>query len=618
MAHVLSVMHFKDVEKFAHMSDEYKEPAEEPFVAKEHLKSWLMDPRARDQFAVMRGEETAIFWNSKPEEELVYTRTNWTESYVQFSPYGTYLATFHRQGIALWGGPSWERLARFAHPGVKLIDFSPKETYLVSFSPDPITTPEGDNHNLLVWDVATGRFMRSFLIEPPGAGRPPREDRPAPQFEWPVFKWTPDDVYLTRMTPEGLSVYQTPDMGLLDKKSIKVEEIQGFAVSPGSDVVAYWTPEIGNNPARVTLMKLPSKEILRTKNLFNVKECRIIFHPSGSHVAVHVTRFTKTKKSTFSNIEIFRLKERDVPIDVLEVKQTEEVQLFAWEPEGTRFAFLAVEGAGAAAKNTIYIYEAPVGPGVAAPVPGTKESATPATVKLLKALDRKNIAGVHWSPKGRFAIFRSAQGELEWFDADDMATLSTVEHFGVNQLDWDPSGRYVVSTASGWKGGSDTGYNIYNIVGQNLVRRPLPGFRQFVWRPRPPLMLPSDKRKEIRKNIKDYSKEFEEIDAAATTAVGREVRERRIKLMEEWQQYRDQCRRTWEEQRPERERIPGWRPELDLKLEGQHGDDVEVEEIEEVVVEETEEAVDRIPGEDDDDEMMDRPGSALRGGTPSY
>lgn len=73
-AHVLSVMHFKDVEKFANMSEEYKEPAEEPFVAKEHLKSWLLDPRGRDQFAVMRGEETAIFWNSKPEEELIYTR----------------------------------------------------------------------------------------------------------------------------------------------------------------------------------------------------------------------------------------------------------------------------------------------------------------------------------------------------------------------------------------------------------------------------------------------------------------------------------------------------------------------------------------------------------------
>ena len=58
---------------------------------------------------------------------------NWTDNYVAWSPKGTYLATFHRQGIALWGGPSWRRLCRFAHNGVKLIDFSPNERYLVTY-----------------------------------------------------------------------------------------------------------------------------------------------------------------------------------------------------------------------------------------------------------------------------------------------------------------------------------------------------------------------------------------------------------------------------------------------------------------------------------------------------
>ena len=52
---------------------------------------------------------------------------NWTDTYVRWSPLGTYLATFHRQGVALWGGPEFERLARFGHNGVQLIDFSPCE-----------------------------------------------------------------------------------------------------------------------------------------------------------------------------------------------------------------------------------------------------------------------------------------------------------------------------------------------------------------------------------------------------------------------------------------------------------------------------------------------------------
>lgn len=46
----------------------------------------------------------------------------WTESFVQWSPLGTYLATVHRQGAAVWGGAStFNRLMRYAHPQVTLL-----------------------------------------------------------------------------------------------------------------------------------------------------------------------------------------------------------------------------------------------------------------------------------------------------------------------------------------------------------------------------------------------------------------------------------------------------------------------------------------------------------------
>jgi translation initiation factor 3 subunit B len=57
-----------------------------------------------------------------------------TETYVTWSPYGTYLGTFHRQGVILWGTEKWDKVMRFQHPGVKLLDFSPRENYLVTFS----------------------------------------------------------------------------------------------------------------------------------------------------------------------------------------------------------------------------------------------------------------------------------------------------------------------------------------------------------------------------------------------------------------------------------------------------------------------------------------------------
>jgi len=54
--------------------------------------------------------------------------------------------------------------------------------------------------------------------------------------------------------------------------------VRDFTWSPNDHVIAYWTPESGNIPARVTLMKLTERQILRTKNLFNVVDVRRVFY----------------------------------------------------------------------------------------------------------------------------------------------------------------------------------------------------------------------------------------------------------------------------------------------------------------------------------------------------
>jgi len=36
--------------------------------------------------------------------------------------------------VAIWGGPNWERVNRFAHQGVCLLEFSPNEKFLITYS----------------------------------------------------------------------------------------------------------------------------------------------------------------------------------------------------------------------------------------------------------------------------------------------------------------------------------------------------------------------------------------------------------------------------------------------------------------------------------------------------
>lgn len=229
--------------------------------------------------------------------------------YVAWSPLGTYIATLHRQGVRLWGGPSWKPQQRFAHPLVKLIDFSPCERYLVTWSNEPIVVPEGalqgpqyfspddEGNNIAVWDIKSGDLLRTFSTtsdnETPGIKK---------QMQWPALKWSPDDKFVARITPgQMISVHELPSMYLHGKKSLKIDGVVDFEWCPHGDkdkedtekdaktaingsgskattkkarenMLVYWTPEVVNQPARVTLLSFPSRTILRQKNLFNVTE----------------------------------------------------------------------------------------------------------------------------------------------------------------------------------------------------------------------------------------------------------------------------------------------------------------------------------------------------------
>jgi len=71
----------------------------------------------------------------------------------------------------------------------------------------------------------------------------------------------------------------------------------------------YGTPQ-------VSLYQIPGKLEVRQKNLFSVSDCKMFWQNAGEYLAVKVDRYTKTKKTVYSGFELFRLKERDIPIEV--------------------------------------------------------------------------------------------------------------------------------------------------------------------------------------------------------------------------------------------------------------------------------------------------------------
>eukprot|EP00163_Fabomonas_tropica_P004518 TRINITY_DN1397_c0_g1_i4.p1 TRINITY_DN1397_c0_g1~~TRINITY_DN1397_c0_g1_i4.p1 ORF type:complete len:654 (+),score=182.34 TRINITY_DN1397_c0_g1_i4:429-2390(+) len=522
----LRVFKWGDFDKYMNIPDNLEDIPKEEYKPIPSLYSWLQDERARDQFCLRYGTQTEMHWNDLQQGEKsqpIYARENWTDAFLKWSPKGTYLVTVHVQGVQLWGGENWERIARFPCEGVKLVYFSPQEGYLCTICDLPNDDPK-DPKAITVWDVRSARKLRSFamrLFQGQKAG-----------FHN-MLQFSPSDEYVARWNEDALQVYSVPSMKLLDKKSIKAPGVRDFCWSPTDNILTYWVPEMENSPARVTLMSIPSREVKAQRNLYSVNSCRIMWQECGTYLCVKVDRHTKTKKTTFTNFELFRVKEKMCPTEVLEIKEL--VVHFAWEPIGHRFA--VIHGEGPRPDISFYSME------------GDK-------LQLLHKVEKKPANNLFWAPNGGTIVLAglaNLNGVLDFFDADTMTSMGSDEHFMCTNVSWDPSGRYLCTYITAQRNSSyDHGLIVWSHTGKQLYQLKREKFFQFLWRPRPPCLLSAKQQQEIKNNLKKYSKVYEKEDAKQRESAAVDQEKARTALREQFAKWQEEAYRTYMEDKTKR------------------------------------------------------------------
>ena len=499
-----------DYERIINTDAQYEEPPLEDFKEQENLLSWMLDEQARDQFVLRVADDTKVLWNNALEgPETIKEQKRWSDSYVRWSPKGTYLATFHHQGILLWGGPSWKKLRKFGVSGVVDILFSPGERYMVTWSPQ---------RGAIVWEVRTGKQLRDFpdMVNADKFGK---------------FKWSHDERYIARIAKDKagnhmISVFtleSEPPMMLLDKKSVKAPDVEDMAWSPAENKLVYWQPETESGPARVILMEFPSRTVIAQKNLFNVNACKIYWQESGDHLCVMVERLGKGKApKKFYNFEVFRVKEKDVPTEVL--KMDVPIVDFAWEPRGQRF--IVIHGENARPDISVYSMSGEM------------------MKQIGETLESKPANHIYWAPQGQFCVFAGLQspalnGVLEFWDINAMEMMGYQEHLMCTNVAWDPTGRYVATFVSVLRQTTpmENGFNIYTSQGVELHSQQLEKFFQFVWRPRPPTPLDEAQLKDIRKNLREIGKKLDAELIKRKTMMDDAEKERRAKTRVEWERF---------------------------------------------------------------------------------
>merc|ERR550519_491211 len=524
-SHTFIVNAFADFDKFKGISDDYVVPEARDYKDAGNLCSWCLDPDSNDQYCVIHaaGEKVVILQNGQTSPSLIQKRDMWTDTYIMWSPQGSYLATFHRQGIALWGGSDFARLHRFNHTNVQLIDFSPSEKYVVTYS--PVQDNAQDPSAIIIWEIKSGAKKRGFVA---GGGK------------WPTFKWSHDGSFFARQSDESLFVYETPSFGLMDKKSIPIPNLKDFSWSPKQNLIAYWVPEDKDAPARVCVMEIPSRKEIRVKNLFHVADCKMHWQKNGDYLCVKVERYTKSKKGVYYNLELFRMNEKEIPVDTLEIK--DPVTAIEWEPNGSKFCVIHGESPRICAS----FYE----------VQETQQR----KVTLLKTFEKRTVNTISWAPNGQFVVLaglRSMNGILEFLDTTDMTVMATDEHYMATDIDWDPSGRYFMSGVSFWSHRVDNAYFIWSFQGKILQRHPMKEFCSFHWRPRPKSLLTEEEKTNIKKDMKRYQKQFEVKDKMTLTKAPKELIDKRRKMFSQFESFRTRHKACYEDYKEERMRLRG-------------------------------------------------------------
>lgn len=566
--HVLHVTPYERGAVLQRVPTDFTEPAPAPFVEKPNTYTWLEDPNQRDQFVIREGHETVVYWHDakSPEPVVDYdgrrekeAGTNWCEYYVHWSPKGSFLATLvPAKGVILWGGQDYAKLGRLPSAGVEFVLFSPQENYILTSNNN-----KNDPNAIKIFSIQTAKLLRAFPLYP-------NDFVDAHSAPPPPFQWSHDDKYLARMGKDMVSIYETPSMKLLERRSLGTPGIHEFQWSPKANVIAYWAPEVANSPAHVDLIAIPSREKLRQKNLFNVSKCSMVWQSAGDYLSVKVTRHTKSKKTLYNNMELFRINEPGIPVEMLDIKDA--VMAFAWEPKGSRFAMIHAENPTSTKVNVSFydmMKKVDVTTTSSAISKKPKKTVTSTTVPELNkctTLLNKQCNCLFWSPVGRLIVLAglgdAASGTLEFYDAVADQTLASKDHYRANAVLWDPSGRMVATTVSQpiegghFKFAMDNGYILWSFQGRQLTNKSFENFYQFVWRPREELLTPKEC-EDVVKNLKKYERVFEKEDRERIRSLHMEETKEKRALRKEYRERLSRLNQIRKEQKRERMELLG-------------------------------------------------------------
>eukprot|EP01084_Bolivina_argentea_P146626 256684_1 len=435
---------------------------------------------------------------------------------------------------------------KLEHHRVDQMSFSPNETFLITCNATAYENQNGQRQTpqLKIWDVLTGNLIIDVSYKTIG----PTIKLRLPGW-WPIFKWSHDEKYIAKVNSSKGMTVKAKDLNKIniyhiralsqdddtydEKTRFKIEKLGGKSLTVGSlfnmefsptdNILSYTCFAQNDDQSKVTLISIPSKKHLKTQTLgFDVKKAHLYWQSQGRYLAINMAHSQSKKNRTTKDhsIGIMTVKDRNMPFS--RTDNLGKVMYFCWEPDGDRFA--VIHDVTKREEPNVSIYRV------------QDMGVDKGSSRLVLTLKKRRCNELYWAPKGGRLVManvdktRRAGGELEFVDinkirntGDESQTVKNIIHENMTDIQWDPSGRFLLTATTqhlGSTSGDDTRYVVWSFQGDKLFEHKIKYFYQILWRPRPSKLEKlqrTDKQKINHKRANEWDRTFRAYDMEKRT-----------------------------------------------------------------------------------------------------
>ena len=137
--------------------------------------------------------------------------------------------------------------------------------------------------------------------------------------------WSPDERYFALAENGMLTIWDFPSWQEFQTPIPRIHS--SMAWSPNRPQLALWVPPDEKHPAEIRIFNARTHETEATAPVLNASNILFAWSPCGSYLLA-LCQLTLKKGKTGTTILVFRVRERDIPVDRFEIK--EKVYAFEW------------------------------------------------------------------------------------------------------------------------------------------------------------------------------------------------------------------------------------------------------------------------------------------------